>query len=489
MDFSNRKNRMIRLSEVTKDYLSSIEKKTKEDPFYPEYHIAPHHGLLNDPNGLSYFNGRHHIFYQWFPLGPVHGLKHWYHMSTEDYMNFIDHGIAMFPEDDYDIDGCFSGTGLVEDGYLYIYYTGNKMLSPEKGAPTQCYAVMDENNNIIKKGVVVEFDSENFTQNFRDPMVFKRNNKYYMIIGAETHAQEGVITLYSSKNGKDFKHEGNIDIGISNFGYMWECPNYFEKDDKGVLIFSPQGIKSDNKYDFKNVFSVIYFVGNKIDVEDLKFDNNAYVEMDKGFDFYAPQTYEDNKGRRILLGWLGNSKSEYPTDKNMWAHMLTIPREIIIEDNKLIQKPIEELTKLIKKTSPIFDCTYLENNAFQLELEIFLEFELSIENEVEEKIVFGSKDNEFYLDRSKMTYLYAERFGTVRYAKRKVHEPQKIKIFVDHSSIEIFCDNGETVFTSRFFIDDFNIIRGKAIKGNIHYMNPLIIQGDKDKIIKRGFFV
>ena len=115
MDFSNRQNRFVRIHEVSEEYLADIEHKTQTDPFYPSYHIAPKHGLLNDPNGLSYFNGEHHIFYQWFPLGPVHGLKHWYHVSTKDFVNFTDRGIAMYPDQDYDHHGCYTGVGVPHD--------------------------------------------------------------------------------------------------------------------------------------------------------------------------------------------------------------------------------------------------------------------------------------------------------------------------------------------------------------------------------------
>lgn len=95
------------------------------------------------------------------------------------------------------------------------------------------------------------------------------------------------------------------------------------------------GISSENKYDYKNVFSVVYMIGKPLDTERKEFQFSEMYELDKGFDFYAPQSYEDEKHRRILFGWLGNSKSEYPTDKNNWAHMLTLPREIRIEEGKV----------------------------------------------------------------------------------------------------------------------------------------------------------
>lgn len=70
------------------EYFQRIQETTRKDPYYPVWHIAPKCGLMNDPNGLCEINGIHHIFYQWFPAGPVHGLKHWYHLTTKDFIHY-----------------------------------------------------------------------------------------------------------------------------------------------------------------------------------------------------------------------------------------------------------------------------------------------------------------------------------------------------------------------------------------------------------------
>ena len=85
-DFSNHQNRHIRITDMPAEYFQRIQETTRKDPYYPVWHIAPKCGLMNDPNGLCEINGIHHIFYQWFPAGPVHGLKHWYHLTTKDFI-------------------------------------------------------------------------------------------------------------------------------------------------------------------------------------------------------------------------------------------------------------------------------------------------------------------------------------------------------------------------------------------------------------------
>lgn len=473
MDFSNRQNRFVRLHEVCDEYLAEIAQKTQSDPYYPTYHIAPKHGLLNDPNGLSYFNGEHHIFYQWFPLGPVHGLKHWYHVSTTDFKTFRDRGIALYPEQDYEQHGCHTGVAVVEGDELNLLYTAHYLPGAETGHPTQALAVLKKDGSIEKKGVVIEFNSEHYTDNFRDPVSFKRNADYFMLIGAESKALQGKLALYSGQAIDQYQYCGNIDIGLSDFGYMWECPNYYEEQGKGVLIFSPQGVTSDNKYDLKNVFSVVYIVGKPIDTESLVFENDGYYELDKGFDFYAPQTYCDDLGRRILVGWLGNSKSEYPTDKNCWAHMLTLPRQLSIEGNKLLQQPLAEISELRYKTVELESSHKLQSLAFELELMVEEKFSIELKNEAGEKVLFSGDQFEYELDRSLVSELHAEQFGTVRFAKRQPEEKEIIRLFVDHSSIEIFCAKGETVFTSRIFVKNLSEVSLQGATGHIHYLQPI----------------
>lgn len=472
MDFSNRQNRYVKINEVSSEYLNEIKHTTQTDPFYPTYHIAPKHGLLNDPNGLSYFNGEHHLFYQWFPLGPVHGLKHWYHVSTKDFIHFTDHGIAMYPDQEYDRHGCYTGVGVPKDDYLYLFYTANLLDDGNNRFPTQVMAIMNKQGEVEKKGIVVDVNFESYTSEFRDPILINRDGYYHMLIGAQGHDEKGKLAYYRGKYIDDYKYVGNIDVGLGDFGFMWECPNYYEQDNKGVYIFSPQGVSSDNKYDLKNVFSVVYMVGDRIDFETLEFNNQGYRELDKGFDFYAPQTYLDNQQRQILIGWLGNSKSDYPTDKNNWAHMLTLPRELTIENDYLIQAPLKELEDLRNNSITINYSYELSSRAFELELEVHESFSLTLANQVNECMIFSGNRNEFKLDRTHVSHVHAEEFGTVRYAKR-LEQSQRIRIFVDNSSIEIFADNGKTVFTSRIFIDDLSIVELEGASATLHYLSSI----------------
>ncbi|WP_347861055.1 sucrose-6-phosphate hydrolase [Salimicrobium sp. PL1-032A] len=476
IDFTNRQNRYLSLDDVSDQYLKMIETMTKQDPYYPTYHVAPPHGLLNDPNGLSFYKGRHHIFYQWFPLGPVHGLKHWYHVSTKDFIHFDDHGVALYPGTFYDSHGCFSGSSLIEGEDFHLFYTGNRVHKDGRVTQSQLYASMDDTFQVKKGTSIAEEAPPDFTFNFRDPIVFKRESMYFMLVGGETIHQQGALALYSGPAIDDLTYQGIVETNMEQPGLMWECPNYFEEGDHGVVLFSPQGDLQKDRYSFNNVFSVVYAVGSHLDTKRLKFDGEVFVELDKGFDFYAPQTYKDEEGRRILIGWLGNSKSDYPTDANMWAHMLTIPREVIISQNRLYQQPLRELEGLRSDGEVLRKEHTLSSGAFEIEAVAGETFTMTFANETGDSVTFSSDGTEYRLDRSNMTHLYAERFGVERFALRKNKESHTIRMFVDASSIEIFCDDGGTVFTSRMFVEDLSTVTSENMEGILYDLRSIMTQ-------------
>ncbi len=466
-DFSNHQNRNIRIEDIPPAYFDQICRSAKTDPFYPQWHIAPKCGLINDPNALYCENGIHHIFYQWFPAGPVHGLKHWYHLETKDFIHYKDRGIAMYPDHPFDLYGCYTGMALKDHDKIRIYYTG---IQDENSSPCTCYGTI-EHNSIENRQKLIDVNPELSTMNFRDPYVWKKDQQYYMLTGAESQDGKGILMFYSGNQPDKFQYNGILDIGSYPFGYMLECPNYFETENRGVLIFSPMGIKSRNKYEFKNVFSVVYMVGDPIKTDLRKFSYKNFYELDKGFDFYAPQTYEDDQHRRIMFGWLGNSKSEYPTDKNNWAHMLTMPRELWIDGEYILQKPLEELKGLRKNKRILQNSQNLTSSSFELECHVEGSFEIILSNEDGDSVSFSGNEEDYCFDRGNMTYVYAEKFGTVRWAKR-LEQNQILRIFADRSSLEIFCDNGKTVFTSRIFLSSPSHLSVKGAEGNLYDLIP-----------------
>jgi len=469
-DFSNHQNRNIHISDIPLDYFSHIQQTTQEDSFYPLWHIAPICGLLNDPCGLVQKDGIHYIFHQWFPAGPVHGLKYWYLLTTRDFIHYTAKGAVLQPQYPFDDHGCYTGTAFPDADSITIYYTG---IQGEEKTPCICCGSLSD-SQITGRHSIIRQDDAVSTKEFRDPCAFERNGMRYILVGAQNPQNEGCLLLYHLGPDEEFWLDGPIQLGGRSFGYMLECPNYFEMDGAGILFFSPMGIKSRDKYEFRNVFSVVYAKGEPLDVSGREFRSLEFYEMDKGFDFYAPQTYRDEQGRQILFGWLGNSKSEYPTDGNNWAHMLTLPRQISWLGDRMVQTPLPELEALRYAPQPLRDSLQLREASFDIEGEVYGQFEFEISNKSGNSVRFTANETEYCLDRSGMTFLYAERFGTQRYARRLMGK-QSIRILFDRSSLEIFVDGGQTVFTSRVFLNDIQTLRVNGIWGTLYQMAPIHI--------------
>ncbi|WP_339211200.1 sucrose-6-phosphate hydrolase [Aeribacillus sp. FSL K6-8210] len=459
-----RKQRYRRIEEATKEELNALKEKVNKSIWRQKFHIQPVTGLLNDPNGFSYFNGEYHLFYQWFPLGPVHGLKYWYHTKSKDLVNWQNVGIGIKPNDYFDSHGAYSGSAICHDGKLHLMYTGNTRDENWVRHPYQCLAVMNENGRIEKlQEPVIKEVPKGYTDHYRDPKVWKENDTFYAVIGAQRENKTGCIVLYSSPDLKNWTFEGEVQTNLKEFGFMWECPDYFELDGKGVLIFSPQGLEPKGDQ-FQNIYQSGYLLGNTLDLKTKVFEHSEFVELDRGFDFYAPQTTIDHKGRRLLVGWMGLPEIEYPTDKDGWAHCLTLPRELTVQNGKLIQCPVKELEALRQDSVNVKDILDDEKKMYEgfngTTYELICEFTNMEADEVgiefrsckDEKTVisYNRKEQKVTLDRTHSGEVPAKEYGTTRTCSVE-GDTLKLHLFVDTSSVEIFINDGVEVFTSRIF--------------------------------------
>ncbi|QDY85147.1 sucrose-6-phosphate hydrolase [Paenibacillus polymyxa] len=445
--------------------IASLQKQVEQCPWRQSFHIQPPTGLLNDPNGFSYYQGEYHLFYQWFPLGTDHGMKYWYHLKSKDLATWNSAGIGITPGDYFDSHGAYSGSALEHEGKLYMMYTGNTRDENWIRHPYQCMAVMDKSGHITKwEHPVIDHVPEGYTDHFRDPKLWKDGDSFYCVIGAQRTNSTGCVVLYRSTDLHTWQFEGELRTGLESFGYMWECPDYFELNGAGVLVFSPQGLEPSGDENH-NVYQSGYVIGKPLDAETRTLEHGAFHELDRGFDFYAPQTMIDPQGRRIMVAWMGLPDIEYPTDPNGWAHCLTLPRELTLHEGKLLQRPIPELTTLrrnredrVADTLSSESKTYegFKGTAYELICEVDLldanEFGIEFRASETQKTVikYSAVSRKLVLDRSQSGESVAAEYGEVRQcAWDKDH--LKLHLFVDTSSVEIFVNDGEEVFTSRIF--------------------------------------
>ena len=107
-------------------YQSKMAKIAKKSYWKPQYHISAPANWINDPNGFCYFNGEYHVFYQYHPYSSQWGPMHWGHVASKDLVNWKTKPIALAPTDEYDRDGCFSGSAIEKDNTLYLLIKSSK---------------------------------------------------------------------------------------------------------------------------------------------------------------------------------------------------------------------------------------------------------------------------------------------------------------------------------------------------------------------------
>lgn len=446
--------------------LELLNQQIQKSSYRTSYHIQPITGLLNDPNGFSYYNGKWHIFYQWYPFDAVHGMKHWYHVQSEDLVHFENAGLALYPDTQFDNHGCYSGSGMVIGDMLYLAYTGNNHDGYGRRHPYQMLAQMNADGHFGKLNRPIIREEKNYTEHQRDPKIFKHGDMYYILLGAQNHQKQGVFLLYRSKNLlTDWTLCGELKIdGYDHFGYMVECPDIERIGEDDVLIFSPQGMDVQDKK-AQNKFQSVYLIGT-LDLENMVFHPKTPLrQLDHGFDFYAPQCAYQNVflNQAVLCGWFGVSDYTYPiTDQQHWAGLLTLPRILSIENGQLKQRPMEKLQDLVttkilevKNSQILFDQMHgrmqssclidVSTNDDTVFLDLF-----SAYMHAGFVIDYQPKTKTLTIDKSDMEQASNIEFGTKRIVHLE-HGLHQMQIFVDHSAIEIFVNDGEYVLSSRVF--------------------------------------
>ncbi len=459
--------------------IKELHDRAEKSVYRQNYHIQAVSGLLNDPNGFTFFDGNWHLFYQWCPWGAVHGLKYWYHVKSRDLINWEDCGIGISPDegDALDNKGAYSGSGFVLDDILYLYYTGNHRDADYVRHPFTLLASMDREGKITKAEKPLFSENPVYTEHQRDPKIvyIKEKEKYYIILGAQTPEKKGRVIVYKSDNAvSGYEFAGELSVpGYEDLGIMWECPSIEHIDGKDVLIFCPQHLSLPGRGGSQNHNT--YLVG-KMDWDKLVFLPEGKLEfLDFGFDFYAAACAAGT-GRHILSAWMGLPDVTYPTDEEEWSGCLTLPRELSVKNGRLIQKPVKELESLRKEE--------IEAGAGDYEnVKLPKAAELLIKTDAEEgsgfsmrlfagkdgqgglSVSYDASEKKLEIDRSGMDIVFNESEGPSRKLQLSA-ALSELRVFIDSSSVEIFVNDGEAVFTSRVFSTEhekyLRTDRGKA---------------------------
>lgn len=460
-------------------------------PFGQRIHLMPPTGWLNDPNGLCQKDGVFHAFFQYSPFNANGGLKLWGHYVSRDLATWEYRGCPLLADEPFDIHGVYSGSALVEDGKIRVMYTGNVKLPDPDGV----YDYVNDGREGNTVFVESPDDGETFgekrlvmspadypaglTSHVRDPKIWKDGDTYYMVQGARVRSDEDpVVTRFTPLHGEGagtdvgeilvFSSVSLIDWQLENrvrtaerFGFMWECPDYFELDGADMprakfLCCSPQGVEGA-EWDRRNIYSAGYFPLAGDITGDCSL--GEFHVWDAGFDFYAPQTFRAEDGRRIMIGWMGIGDEQgydnQPTLDAGWQHCFTIPREVTVGENgALLQRPAREIEELHGDVlrgegelavsgdiARVFDASITGcADGFAAELsgalhlcwkpaegELPARFEMRFE---------GGREG-------------AGRGREVRW--EPVDEVRDVRIIADASSVEVFVNDGALVMSTRYY--------------------------------------
>jgi fructan beta-fructosidase len=461
---------------------AALAQNSYDQPWRPQYHFTPSHNFMNDPNGMVFYKGEYHLFYQFNPEGQVWGHMSWGHAVSTDMVHWKHLPLAIPEDPDYMI---YSGSAIVDwnnssglcrnpspqdHSCLIAIYAADYHQKREK---THIAYSNDRGRTWTNYSgnPVIDVDAEDF----RDPYVFWYTPQKKWVLAAVL-ADHRKAAFFSST---DLKHWTKL----SEFGPagdvagQWECPLLLE-------------LSIDNSHEMRWVLvinrnpgapaggtGVRYLIGH--------FDGTAFTEQesagkklwaDYGKDFYATNTFNDMpKGddRRIWIGWTSNWLYAKDEPTVLWRGAQSIPRSLTlrrIDDQVLmVQAPVRELEGLRKGVFHLSDLTVDKANAtmvqagirgevYEIEAEIDttgtseVGFRLRKGNGVETVVGVMTATNTLFVDRTKsgdvsFSKEFPGRYSTTLSGTKRV----KLHIFVDRSSVEVFINDGEEVMTDRIY--------------------------------------
>lgn len=449
------------MSALTNDLkkLTAAAEKTAamEGGFRQKFHLMPPTGWLNDPNGLCQSDGVFHAFFQYSPFDPEGGAKLWGHYTSRNMIDWEYKGVPLYPDQPFDCSGVYSGCAYLEDGQMYLYYTGNVKLEDRDdydyvntGREANTVLVTSPDGKQFSRKRLLMRNSDypsDLTLHVRDPKVWKEDGVYYMLQGARTKDDVGQGILFRSDDKISWSFSGRVETK-EKFGYMWECPDYFETDGVKVFSASVQGLDGEEWKD-RNVYQSGYFL---VDGDILgEYSLSDYRLWDYGFDYYAPQSFEAEDGRRILIGWMGMPDCDEYTNLTIregWQHCFTFPREVFVRDGIVCQRPVRELDERKRPAAAAegslerdgdqayeADITGIRNNSFRAV--------------VGEELVLEYRDGRFEMRFEDQAKDAVSGGRSLRY--RRMEELRSVKILADVSSVEVFINGGEYVFSTRYY--------------------------------------
>ena len=450
---------------------------SEEKLYRPAFHFTPKKSWMNDPNGMFYYNGTYHLYFQYYPDDNVWGPMHWGHATSKDMVNWEEQAIALYPDEmgyifsgsavvDHDNTSGFGQDGKTPIVAIFTHHNMEKEKAKQVDVETQSIAYsLDEGMTWTKySGNPVIENPE--IRDFRDPKVIwdEKNKQWVMALAAQDN-----VRFYASPNLKDWSYLSNFGLNLGHHGGVWECPDLFplkvanSEEIKWILFVSinPGGPNqgSATQY-FVGDFDGTNFVLDQAFAQDLENQNDFWVDF--GRDNYAGVTWQNTQrdnGNKLFIGWMSNWDYAQEVPTNTWRSAMTIAREIgLLKTTKgyrLTSIPVSE-TKQTLKPLAVDSRELLGSMKLELTLDSGNKVGYVLSNDIGEQLEFGYDPvkQQFYIDRTKAGKKdFSEKFAShLSYAPRfKEEKTIKGTVILDKTSIELFWDDGLTVMTEVFF--------------------------------------
>lgn len=482
------------------------------------FHFQPEKNWMNDPNGPMFYKGWYHFFYQYNPNGAVWGDIVWGHAVSNDLIHWLHLPLAMVADQWYDINGVWTGSAtILPDGQVIMLYTGstNESMQVQNLAYPANLSDPLLTNWVKYSGNPVLLPPPGINKkDFRDPTTawYTSDGKWKFAIGSKVNTT-GITLLYHTKDFKSYELLDGLLHSVPGTG-MWECVDFYpvsKTGDKGLdtSVHGP-GVKHVMKTSLDNDRSDYYALGTYDEKNDTWVPDNPNIGIGIRYDyglFYASKTfYDQQKRRRVLWGWIGESDSEIADVKKGWASLQGIPRTVLLDTktgSNLLQWPVEEVDSL-RLTSKEFDKVEVKAGSVvpldvvsATQLDIVAEFEIdkeALERTAQSNVEFSCSTSGgaakrgalgpfgllvladeslseqtpvfFYIakgtDGNLTTFFCVDqsRSSVATDVNKKTYgafvpvlkdEKLSVRLLVDHSIVESFAQGGRTCITSRVY--------------------------------------
>ncbi|HZQ94944.1 MAG TPA: glycoside hydrolase family 32 protein [Candidatus Sulfotelmatobacter sp.] len=445
--------------------------KLAADPLRPQYHLLPAHNWMNDPNGPIFYRGRYHMFHQYNPQGATWGNMNWAHATSPDMIHWRHEPVALSPTPGGpDQDGVFSGSAVMHQGKPTLLYTGVQPPRSDSEATlrdgvhswreTQCLAeAADDDLRTWKKApqpVIASPPAGLEVTGFRDPCLWREDDRWMMVVGSGIRNKGGAILLYSSPDLRNWSYlhpliegsfSGKQSVNPVDTGDMWECPDFFSVGGKHVLLISTMG-------------KVRWKVGT---YAHQRFTSEREGVVDWG-SYYAAKTMLDRDGNRILWGWIPETRPDAALIAAGWAGVMSLPRVISLSSQNDLQTEVSSAAKILRGTH-----TRVHGN----EINTLRIHDLAAELNLQIQAKGGEFTLRLYSDNGDFASIVcSNRSGSRELSVDKikapiagdVESPVDLHMFLDGSVLEI-CANETTFATARVYRVPSGVLRTK-LEGN-----------------------